>query len=199
MRCQRVLLASPCVVPTQQGGTCLGGWLLRRRGKFQLDRGGCVRMCGHQPGEQGAARTLPTGGRGTRQDLWAVRSATQGPLVTKATMGVQGSSSRARTGDRRDALVQARPYQEAAGDRGAQTLSKQMPSRSSQESRSPRLPAVRSKRLGAKAATSNLDPRRAVDSRAAGAIYPQTDHNDGDSALFSSFAELERAVCSLAP
>jgi hypothetical protein len=63
---------------------CLGCWLLRRRGKFQLDRGGSVRMCGHQLGEQGAARTLPTGGRGTRQDLWAVRNATQGPLVTKA-------------------------------------------------------------------------------------------------------------------
>jgi len=74
---------------------------------------------------------------------WAVRNATQGPLVTKAAMGVQGSSSRARTGDRRDAVVQARLYQEAAGGRGAQTLSKQMPSRSSQESRSPRLPSVR--------------------------------------------------------
>src|SRR6266511_4199330 len=147
VRCQRVLLASPGVVPTEQGGTCLGCWLLRRRGKFQLDGGGGVWMCGHQPGEQGAARTLPTGSRGTRQDLWAVRNATQGPLVKKAAMGVPGSSSRARTSDRRDAVVQARLHQEAAGGRGAQTLSEPMPSRSSQESWSPGLPAVRSKRL----------------------------------------------------
>lgn len=200
VRCQRVLLASPCVVPTQQGGTCLGCWLLRRRGKFQLDGGGSGRMCGHQPGEQGAARTLPTGGRGTRQGLWAVRNSTQGPLVTKAAMGVQGSSSRARTSDRRDAVVQARLYQEAAGGRGAQTLSKQMPSRSSQESRSPRLPAVRSKRLGGKA-TSNLDPGAAVDPRTARAINAQTHPRTTATRLSSqaSPSASERAVCNLAP
>ena len=151
-------------------------------------------MCGHQPGEQGAARTLPTGGRGTGKIYGPYEALRQGPLVTKATMGVQSSSSRARTSDRRDAVVQARLYQEGQAVR----VLKRYPNRCRRgHPKNHGLPGCPQcgKRLGGKAATWNLDPRRAVDP-VPGDLPLNHEQDDGDRAPGRKLERTERSAAS---